>query len=264
MDIISLNINNFCGKQDWRNLVRDSKESAFKEYLPKIIDYVTDWLSRDEDNLFIAHEVPHERIKELEEALDGPGLKVLPYNEKTRKPGIRTIAIVKKENSGWQSSEVLKPCLTQWYDKGNCYNYYNRYIGVRHRQTNLSVLGVHIPMYEDYKDNRADVSYFWDSLIHTAAVYTHQKLPLILIGDFNVFSRGTVVRKKYYELQSMGAVDVWIEKGYSHTDGTFSNGNRLDYAFASEEAFSKIEGISLEKTIEREISDHDAICVSYK
>lgn len=100
------------------------------------------------------------------------------------------------------------------------------------------VYGVHVPM--------GDLA-FWDELI--TFYQKHRDDKLLIIGDFNVYSAGTVSKEKYLKLLNLGAKDAWTEKGCPHETPTFKKGTRIDYAILSPSYYECLKGIQIDPAL---------------
>ncbi|WP_419893146.1 hypothetical protein [Oceanobacillus kimchii] len=115
-----------------------------------------------------------------------------------------------------------------------------------------TIIGVHVP--------KGDKKY-WDSLIE---LYNNQNEEdqLLIIGDMNVYDKGTTQMEKFIELLSLGAIDAWLEKGNPNDRPTANTKRRIDYAIMSPSLYSKLIDIDIDDTLRNEyVTDHSAIMV---
>lgn len=103
---------------------------------------------------------------------------------------------------------------------------------------------------------------YWDALERFYLLNNGKKL--LVVGDLNVHMKGTDRREGFDKILSMGMEDVWTYLGGSEDTITCDTGARLDYALASKSLRDSLS-IEIDATpIERGFSDHNALIVEIK
>ena len=103
----------------------------------------------------------------------------------------------------------------------------------------------------------------WDKLIEKFESLRNEKL--LIIGDMNVYARGTDRREKFDILfnEENKAIDLWVAQGEREETPTFDSGDRIDYALATPKLYE--ENAPRESILDnircRKISDHAGIAV---
>ena len=114
------------------------------------------------------------------------------------------------------------------------------------------IIGVHVP----YDEN------FWDTMIGYYEKNKNKKL--MIIGDMNVYSENTDRRKKFDEILSLGAIDVWVAKKNPSDTPTFNSGLRIDYALMTPSLYNDKVNIEIDHNIRRKgFTDHSSIIIEF-
>lgn len=101
---------------------------------------------------------------------------------------------------------------------------------------------------------------YWDALERFYSLNKDRKL--LVIGDLNVYIKGTDRRDRFDNILSMGIEDMWLYSGGSNDTITCDTGARLDYALASKSLRDNIFITINDTPINRRFSDHNALIVS--
>lgn len=243
MKIVSLNVNKFCGLENWNSV---NREEVPDKNIPKVIDFIEKYLIT-EDDVIILQEVAGRKFnitthKNLKKKLTEKKWKIITeYN--FDEDVVTWTSAVAKENSNWGSDNI------EFYfaNKGKKMGYLNHKVGVCNN--GVHVLGLHL----------LQCQYVWDNIIEYYNKNHDKKL--IIIGDMNV-DKSAGLRKKLNELMQAGAIDAWVKKGNGADIPTRADGARLDYALMSPKAYDLLDEIEIEpKDITKEefITDHAAI-----
>ncbi|PYG86784.1 exonuclease III [Ruminiclostridium sufflavum DSM 19573] len=225
MKILSLNINNF-GVYEAPN--RYKAEGILHYISDKSLDIVIlqEFRKSDVGNLFL-------------EELDKRGWVVKypkhPFKkdtcEKDYKVQSHVIALISKELKDY---EIVNPIINSKSQM------WPRWIGID--ISNLQIVGVHIP---SWNQRPTDSEYYWEDMLSYFDSTIANKV--IIIGDMNVYEKGTNSKKKFYELIDKGLEDLWrksvinnkafiinedsIERKCDDKDKlTYKNITRIDYA----------------------------------
>lgn len=181
MKIVTWNINRFNGNSSY-NIWIDAK----KRYAEKIREYIINKQIEDDDLVFL-HEFPYgnnDTFKSFMTIFDTEEYEVLSWylkcgpieEEIAKNPIFVTVAIIKKKNSIWKTSE-FNSCMNFEKSKNGKYNYVNRYIQIE-KQNDISVMGLHWPA-KNKKKKYNGVKDLNEALEKTT------NIPNIILGDFN-------------------------------------------------------------------------------
>jgi len=127
---------------------------------------------------------------------------------------------------------------------------------------NLQIVGVHIP---SWKQRPVDSEYYWEDMQSYFNRIIDNKV--MLIGDMNVYEKGTNSEKKFCELIDKGMKDVWVEKGYSKDRPTSNYKTRIDYALMTPSLYEEYKDsidMNIDDALRNEgITDHSALWIEY-
>lgn len=254
MRIISLNVNNFGGLvskplikdylynekplwDDWNKAVMAWREKIkWENNVSVIADYVRDF------DVIVFQEVDtnSEAFKKLIKNLDE---HFIVYPNKTEGKdyciGFKSITVM-----------FIKRCFnyTIMADNYSAKKMKNVEINI----DNKNIIGLHITM--------GDTDY-WDSLIKHYNRLKDKKV--LIIGDLNVYDRGTKQKEKFLELLNCGAIDAWVQKGNSMHRATSNTEKRIDYAIMSPLFYEELVDITIDDVLRNKaITDHSAISIS--
>jgi len=262
--LTSLNVNNFLGQREWKELEGDrkGKESIWEKNKNYFFSYIKNHINK-RDDLVILHEVPY--VYEIPYNYHGQ----IKYKRSSEECTIylQLLEFCKNEKFSFltpQSDEnsyfrTIAICFEKIYDNishgVSFVQYKNRVIILKNNflGDRMAIVGVHAPSSSGIKE-------YWESL---RLLYCYLKKNnyknIVFIGDFNVYKPGTIQKKMLFRLLSEGMVDLWIEKGYSHTDMTFVKETRIDYAIVSAGEYNKFEVFKDDVVRKEGYSDHSAI-----
>ena len=121
---------------------------------------------------------------------------------------------------------------------------------------NIVIIGIHIP----YKNSKI----YWDALRQKSKAYAGKEL--IIIGDLNAADNPTTVLGEEMlnsrnKLLAAGMKDVWIARGGSEKAYTYLYFTRIDYALATDRAYSCIKGMQIVNCCDANLSDHNAVLI---
>ena len=265
MKIISLNINQFVGKENWKER-NNNLETIRNQNMSEVINFLIKNIC-EKDDIVILHEVPYKNDKNkqynevfqnFKTQLEEKKMVLIPPNYLYRcRPKFISCAIIGKE-SNWIVKENKDYVCS---NTGDGYVLYNRAVELYNNNKNIHLLGVHIPM---IKGNSYSGSVMWDDIINYYKKMFNQNL--IIIGDMNVYSENTIQKRKFNELIGLGAMDAWSSSGNSPKKATYATKNceesRLDYALMSLTAFLLLKEIAIDdnpRTNNTFFTDHSSI-----
>ncbi|MFC6292264.1 hypothetical protein BHU61_00405 [Macrococcus epidermidis] len=237
--ILSLNVNKFGGNKgnaeghDWSH-----------DYIDSIIEFINEQHITSNDCI-ILQEVNMKLepftyfIKQLPTNL----IVHPPSNIKIKKPLGCTIAITTKY-SPWTQKDSIDDGI----------NFYNKTIHLQNVETNLSVMGVHMPSADTSNDELGKK--LWDNLIE----FSETNNKFLIIGDFNVYKEGDENYEVFNKLSKNYELDAWIQSGNDKSTRTFVGNTRIDYALTNV-SFKTIDITN--HLIDNDISDHEAIMINY-
>lgn len=247
MKLLSLNCNKFGGEQS-----NGMGVSFQKGALTAIAASLKRFLSESTDRLVILHEVNYRKeyfslfqaefnndyrihLPTFINDINDDGRRIRPYG--------CTLAITNTK-SKWIQQPSLELNARQ-------HDYANKSIILKHGE--LTVLGVHMPY---------DIA-FWESL--ESCYGTYREHALLIVGDLNVYDKGTDRKQKLEQLLKLGIIDVWTESGNDPCTATCSTGRRIDYALMTNKAYTQFQGIQLDDSyLNNKLSDHTALIVDMK
>lgn len=161
------------------------------------------------------------------------------------------------------STELSRPSITVAFIKKNIQfeimeNPHNKGTNKTLRGTAIKILeydliiyGTHIPY--NYK--------FWEEVIKFYESYKNKKI--IMIGDFNVYEKGTWRMAMFKKLLKAGAIDAWVYKGCSPDVPTHRK-SRIDYAIMSPLLKDSLSDITIDPSLWiKDITDHAALLVEF-
>ncbi|KLE14418.1 endonuclease/exonuclease/phosphatase family protein [Clostridium sp. C8] len=262
MKIISLNINQFLGKENWKDFNNDL-ETITNQYMTKVIQLLIENVCEKND-IVVLHEVPYknkqrnEVFQNFKTQLEEKEMVLIPPNYLyTCRPNFISCAIIRKE-SNWIVKENKDYICS---NTGDGYVLYNRAVELYNSNKNIHLLGVHIPM---IKGNNYSGSVMWDDIINYYKKMFNQNL--IIIGDMNVYAENTIQKRKFDELICLGAIDAWPSRGNSPEKATYTTKNReesrLDYALMTLTAFLLLKEIEIDdkpRTDNNFFTDHSSL-----
>ncbi|MEG0720163.1 MAG: hypothetical protein RR446_00115 [Lachnospiraceae bacterium] len=264
--ITSLNVNNFLGQREWKELEGDrrGKERIWEKNKDYFFSYIKNHINK-RDDLVILHEVPyvyevsylyHGQIKFKRSSEE---CKIyLQLLEFCRNESLSILTPQSNEKSYFRTIAI---CFEKIYDNLSCKVSFveckNRVIILKNNflGEDMAVVGVHAPSSSGIKE-------YWESLLllhHNLKENNYKNI--VFIGDFNVYKPGSIQKKMLFSLLAEGMVDLWIEKGYSHTDMTFVKETRIDYAIISDSGYNEFEIFKDDVVRKEGHSDHSAIIV---
>lgn len=256
MKILSVNVNNFGGKIpkplpkyykkssddcDWDSYNKDVDHwrDDNKECILKNVVAITD-LVKDFDIIFL-HEVDTncESWEKLVEIMS-PQYNWKPANgfePKEYCKGKKSVSCV------FYKKNVSIKC--------DDYNMTDSHRNVEIEIDDIHIVGLHMPY---------DIEY-WDALISRYNTYKNRKF--LIIGDLNVYDKGTGRREKFDELIKDGAIDLWLKQGECNDVPTADTGKRIDYALATPALYEMgIYELILNCVRLKGFTDHAAIAVN--
>lgn len=257
MKILSVNVNNFGGTKD-KPLLKDYKlpngENDYKMWnqtvdewrsnnkicIQKNVDAITN-LAQDFDIIFL-HEVDTN-------CFSWTGLleKMSPQYDWKPANG--------HDKSEYEKGRKSISCV--FIKKGIAFEYEDNNILNKQRNIEIKVGDTHIiglHMSYDIDD--------WDSLISKFKALQTEKF--LIIGDLNVFDKGTKRREKFDELLNAGAIDIWLEQGDCNDVPTANTNKRIDYALSTRKLYEKgAHEVILNFVRLGNFTDHAAIAVIY-
>lgn len=131
-------------------------------------------------------------------------------------------------------------------------NFLNKQRNVEVKVGDTYIIGVH--MSYDIND--------WEKLLLRYNKLQNEEL--LIIGDLNVFDKGTERREKFDKLLNVGAVDIWLAQGENDKIETANTQRRIDYALASQKLYKKgVHELILNSVRAKKNTDHAAVAVMY-
>lgn len=254
MKILHLNVNNFGGLSSkplpkyytdgnlWRISVAGWREEN-KNNILKNVQSIAD-ISKDFDVIFL-HEVDTncDSWSKLNNLMKEQYDLVMPG-------GVDSASFFKKGNLSISCSFIKRD--VQYETKANFWGKDNlRSIEIT--VGDIHIIGLHMP----YKLTE------WDKLIKKYETLRNEKL--LIIGDMNVYARGSDRREKFDTLfnEENKAIDLWVAQDEREETPTFGSGDRIDYAIATPKLYE--ENAPRESILDnircRKISDHEGIAV---
>lgn len=251
MRILSLNINNFGGRHDCKPLFKDYNNwFEFKRAVTLwrdnaehyrnsgcILDLIKD---KNPDIVFlqefdVTSDVSIKFINDMNTL--GYQEKFPDNNKKDSFVGVKSITIMftRIEDVLVKSNKSLVDRSLKWV---------NSEVG------GILISGVHF---------NYDMEY-WDALERLYSLNKDGKL--LVIGDLNVYMKGTDRRERLDNLLLKGMEDIWLYTGGSDDTVTCYTGARLDYVLSSSSLKDNIEVSIDDSPINRGFSDHNALIVT--
>lgn len=251
MKILSLNVNNFAGRGTPKPLVKDFNHwSKFMDAIDLWRDNVEHYrnagcvldliVSESPDIVFlqefdVTSDVSIKFLKDMKSL----GHKEM-YPDNNMKDSIKyvksiTIMFTKISNIVVKSNKNLVDRSLKW---------------VNAEVDGILISGVHF---------NYDMEY-WDALENFYSINKDKKL--LVIGDLNVYIKGTDRRERLDDILSKGIEDMWVYSGGSNDTITCDTGARLDYALASKSLRDSISITIDDSPINKNFSDHNALVVT--
>ena len=251
MKILSLNVNNFAGRGVSKPIIKDFNtwfefRKAVVLWRDKSDHYrnagcVLDLIVSESPDIIFLQEFDVTSDVSVKFLLDMNSLgyeEVFPDNNSEDSiKGFKSITIMltRISNTIVKSNKTLVDKSLKWV---------NAEIG------DLLISGVHFNYTMEY----------WDALERFYSLNKDRKL--LVIGDLNVYIKGTDRRERFDSILSMGIEDMWLYSGGSNDTITCDTGARLDYALASKSLRDNIFITINDTPINRRFSDHNALIVS--
>lgn len=267
MNILSININQLLKDKNWSDKTLD-KEELMRECMLYLLEYINQSIKSKEDILFI-NEMPYysyldgnirrKMYKEFVKLVASNNYKIIkPASLYKRRPNFITCAITLNE-SIWQANNIHMK-LSNYKNKygQNKDLYYNRCVEITNGD--IHILGVHIPA-SSYEPS---ASVLWDDIYYFCKEYLDKKI--IIIGDMNVDKEGTIQKRKFNEIISLGFKDTWLEKGQDPNHATHRT-SRLDYALVSSHITVEKYDVKMDDSTrigENKFTDHSALHLKIK
>lgn len=237
--ITSLNVNKFGGIQN--NGYGDEWQ---QEYIDAIVTFIENQYITNNDCI-ILHEVNMNKAPYQYFISKLPNnIKIhLPSNIKNKKPKGCTVALTTID-SNWKQKHSIDDGI----------NYYNKTIQLQNTETDLTVLGVHMPSSKISTDDYGKK--LWDNLIEFSN--TNQKF--LIIGDFNAYKEGNENYEVFKSLSKNYELDAWIQSGNDKDTRTFIGNTRIDYSLTN----TPYQSIHItDYLIGEGVTDHEAIMIQY-
>jgi len=142
-----------------------------------------------------------------------------------------------------------------------------RWIEIKEKNNDLSILGVHIP---DSKYYQKESECYWENLDwYSNKRKDNSKHKSVVIGDMNVFDEGTKSKEYFNKLtKHVGGREPllydawWMMNEGNKNKSTFENGKRIDYILLSEVLKSNVRWVNCDDSvISRQTSDHAILSV---
>lgn len=228
-DIISWNVNQFCGPLNPKNMNKGEIKGRQNIYLLEVSGYIKMFLKNALNGIVILQEVPKELYNDFLEELKG--FKIIEPVYLNKSAHIYTIAIVNQQ-SNWREVEMCESIFTEKAD------YRNRVVEVQCED--LKVMGVHM---------HSERTTLWDTVIEALEKYP------VVIGDFNAHYNQHSSSKLKMELSTIintGYLDL-VPNDYVTF---FPRSTTLDHVLISDEIYhneSKCE------VVPKNYSDHAVI-----
>lgn len=257
MKILHLNVNNFGGSSSkplltdykyngetdwdvWNNAVDDWRYKN-KNNILKNVQSIAD-ISKDFDVIFLCEvDTNCESWYKLHELMKDQYTLLLPNGT---------------DLSEYQKGRKSISCL--FIKKDIKYEYTNDNFLKFQRNVEIKIGDIHIiGLHMNYAIED------WDKLIKKYQSLKDEKL--LIIGDLNVYARGTDRREKFDILfnEENKAIDLWVAQDEREETPTFGSGDRIDYAIATPKLYE--ENAPRESILDnircRKISDHEGIAV---
>lgn len=242
-DMISWNINQFCGPLDSKDVKKNKKKDAIEDiqniYFSKIVGYIKPFLKNAINGIVILQEVPQELYSKFLEEFKG--FKILEPVFLNKSVYIYTIAIANQQ-SKWRNVEMGESIFTEKD------TYKNRVVEVQCED--FKVMGVHMPLRsQDQKFMHLKRPILWDTVIEAIGKYH------VLIGDFNAHYNQHSFSERRLELSTI------INKGYQDLVPNdyvtyFPNSTTLDHVLTSDEIHHNKSTCEI---IPKDFSDHAVI-----
>ncbi len=236
--IISFNVNDFGGAFASRESYK--KQYGTKSYLREwdninksyIVGGITTYIAIHNPEIFLIHEfdVNSSEGKQFQANMEKLRYDILYTPNSMKRPSI-TAMFVKKSITNYKiilnsHKKFLRAMIIELDD--------------------LVIYGVHCPY---------DIS-FWDELINQFKSFVKSGNQVLLMGDLNVFDKGTTRMQKFEELLNFSS-DLWLNCGKNHQTPTCSSGRRIDYAISSHNAIKLTKNMKIDDLpLNLGLSDH--------
>lgn len=250
MKVLSLNINNFGGRDSYKPLLKDYNNSL--EFRKAVISW------RDSSNHYKNASCVLNLIREKNP--DIVFLQEFDVTSDTSSKFIKSMRIlgyIEKypDNNATDSIKGTKSITIMFTKLRNIVVRSNKdLVAESLKWVNLEVGDILISgVHSNY-----DMEY-WDAL--ERFYLSNKDRKLLVIGDLNVHIKGTDRREGLDRVLSLGLIDTWTYLGGSDKIATCYTGARLDYALSSRKL---VDNLSIEiddSSIKNYFSDHNALIV---